>query len=459
MTVLSNIDELALEVRDPNSRSYIEEAIRALRAESYRSAIIATWIAVAYDLTQKIRELANSGEKAAIATMVTFDSAVSRHDYRTLLNFEEDVIEIARKDFEMIQDHEAKMLVRIREDRHLCAHPSFVDGGILFQPTPDIVHSHIVHAISYLLRHQPMQGKSALTRIYADIISPSFPPDLELATKYLNQRYLSRAKRSLIRNLLQVLLKKLLKETTSPQDGAFALALAAIARVRREDWESIMAESLPVLCNECNDDGRLLNVLALVNLDERCWEWCGEPMRIKITEIIRGGLLHASYTPQILSGAMRVPEMANMLTSGFASFSREQQIRILELAPIQEFIPNGIRFLSEASSFRSAESILEKIILPMARNMTAAQVVETVEAVQENDQVNSAKESPRLLVQFFNTTLTHLPSTAGAWGEFLHHMIDASDDVDDYYAYPALAAEYARNGQVIPTPTVIEPPF
>jgi len=66
MTVLNNIDELALEVRDANSRSYIEEAIRALRAESYRSAIIATWIAVSYDLTQKIRELANSGETGVL---------------------------------------------------------------------------------------------------------------------------------------------------------------------------------------------------------------------------------------------------------------------------------------------------------------------------------------------------------------------------------------------------------
>ena len=459
MTILNNIDELALEVRDANSRSYIEEAIRALRAESYRSAIIATWIAVSYDLTQKIRELSNSGEKNAINMMTSFDNAVSRQDYRTLLNFEQSIIEVAQKEFEMLQDHEAKILERIREDRHLCAHPAFVDAGVLFQPTPDVVHSHIVHAITYVLRQQPMQGKSALTRIYSDIVSSSFPPDLELATKYLGQRYLSRAKESLVRNLLVVLLKKLLKEKASTLDGAFTLALSAVARVRKKEWESVLSANLPVLCNECEDDGRLLNVLTLVNLDERCWEWCGEPMRIKITEIIRGGLLHDSYTPQILTGAMRVPDIATMLVGGFDAFSREQQIRILELSPIDEFIPHGIRFLVEAGSFRSAETILEKIIVPMASRMTSAQIIEVVEATKENGQVNSAKESPRLLLKFFNTTLPHLTATSKAWGAFLRCMRDAMDDDNDYYAYPALAAEYIRNGQVIPAPEVIEPAF
>lgn len=59
---LTDLDELALKVRDRMVRSYILEAIDAYRGGAYRSSIIATWIAVTFDIISKIRELAIQGE-------------------------------------------------------------------------------------------------------------------------------------------------------------------------------------------------------------------------------------------------------------------------------------------------------------------------------------------------------------------------------------------------------------
>lgn len=47
---LSDIDVLVLSVRDRESRRLIGEAITAYRGGALRSALMSTWIAVAYDI-------------------------------------------------------------------------------------------------------------------------------------------------------------------------------------------------------------------------------------------------------------------------------------------------------------------------------------------------------------------------------------------------------------------------
>lgn len=54
---LTDLDELAQQVKDKRSRTYIVEAINAYRGGAYRAAIVATWIAVIYDILLKLREL------------------------------------------------------------------------------------------------------------------------------------------------------------------------------------------------------------------------------------------------------------------------------------------------------------------------------------------------------------------------------------------------------------------
>ena len=61
---VTDIDILVLDVRDSESRRLISEAISAYRGGAFRSAIVATWIAVIYDIIAKARELTAQGEAA-----------------------------------------------------------------------------------------------------------------------------------------------------------------------------------------------------------------------------------------------------------------------------------------------------------------------------------------------------------------------------------------------------------
>ena len=159
---VSDIDVLALSVRDPESKRLIHEAITAYRGGAFRSAIMSTWISVVYDIFSKARELAVQGDAAATAFIAKVDSAISSQAVAQMQAIERDLLESACTQMQMLTKHEYDALSRIQHDRNLCAHPAFVTDDDFFQPVPDLVRTHIVHALRLLLIHAPLQGKSAL---------------------------------------------------------------------------------------------------------------------------------------------------------------------------------------------------------------------------------------------------------------------------------------------------------
>src|SRR5215208_5936077 len=78
-THLADLDELVLTVRDLNSREYISEAIAAYRSRAYRSAIMGTWVAVAYDIISKVRELSVQGDASGSSFIANLDAAITQN--------------------------------------------------------------------------------------------------------------------------------------------------------------------------------------------------------------------------------------------------------------------------------------------------------------------------------------------------------------------------------------------
>ena len=80
-TALADLDELVLLCRDDKARLYIVEAMACCRSGAYRSAIIATWIAVCYDIIDKLREITLSGDKPAEQHIEKIERARESHDW------------------------------------------------------------------------------------------------------------------------------------------------------------------------------------------------------------------------------------------------------------------------------------------------------------------------------------------------------------------------------------------
>ena len=70
------VEDLLNEVHDRESRRYLGEAIGSYQAGAFRAAIVATWVAVAFDLIGKIRQLDDAGDPTAGAFMRGLERAI-----------------------------------------------------------------------------------------------------------------------------------------------------------------------------------------------------------------------------------------------------------------------------------------------------------------------------------------------------------------------------------------------
>jgi len=201
------IEDLLNDVRDRESREQFADAVRAYGAGALRAAIVGTWVAVALDLTSKIRELADVGDAAALSYVSKLDKAIANRDVPTLTGLERELLVTCRDTFALIGDRETLELERLQADRHVCAHPAYVAADQVFTPTAELCRLHMRTAVDAVLSHPPAPGRAAIERLFAEARGAAWPADRGALAAYLGARYLHRGKPSLRRNLAQVIVK------------------------------------------------------------------------------------------------------------------------------------------------------------------------------------------------------------------------------------------------------------
>ena len=324
----SDVDTLALAVRDRESRRLIGEAIAAYRGGALRSAVISTWIAVAYDIIAKARELASQGEAAPRAFVNKLDEAILANDVRKQQTIEYELLEKANSDFQLLAPHEYSALERIQNDRNLCAHPAFVVQDELYQPTPELVRGHIVHALQYLLVHAPLQGKSAIDRFRADLMSPSFPATAEDVGTFIRAKYLDRAKDVLVVNLIKAILSVPFGEERAEYVGrtrALALTLREISRAKTTIYDTEVPGIVAQKFGQIDDDV-LMGICPFLENDPRIWEWLAEPERVRIRRLLETVDVETLKTYSAFN-AFLIEPLGSILFDRFNGFDDTTKIR------------------------------------------------------------------------------------------------------------------------------------
>ena len=245
--VLHDIDDLTLQIRNPQVRSYVAEAVRALRAGALRAAVLSLWVAVNSDIIEKIRELALAGDNKATTDIQLLEGWIQRNDIRQLQAFETAILQHANKDYEFLSGAELEALERLQQDRHRCAHPAFSQDGNLYQPSPELVRAHLVNAVQALLMHPPVQGRSALIRLQADLQGNVFPQDQDSVTAYLGPKYLNHGKDVLVSDIVTVHLKQALAATPDISRDRALQVLLAVKACRYDLYMEVMARRWPGL--------------------------------------------------------------------------------------------------------------------------------------------------------------------------------------------------------------------
>jgi|SRR5580704_8193612 hypothetical protein len=281
-TALADLDELILWCRDDKARLYIVEAVACYRSGAYRSAIVATWIAVCYDIIDKLRELSLSGDQAATQQIDIIERSRSSNDFMRALSFERDILKLARDQFELISPLEYIDLSRLQEDRNRCAHPSLISQDQGFNPSGELARLHIRSAVLHLLQHQPVQGKYALERLLREARSEYFPDTSAKAVQALSSGPLKRPRDSLVRNFVIVLLKDVLTPTLDwkARLRAFA-ALSAVKKLHHRIFELTLKDRLPSFFRALPDDALHWGIWVLTRFDDY-WNILPQDVRLKI---------------------------------------------------------------------------------------------------------------------------------------------------------------------------------
>lgn len=446
---LSDLDELVLSVREPESRRLLDEAVNAYKGGAFRSAIISTWIAVAYDITIKIRELAGRGEANATAFVDELAKVIAAKNVRRLQEIENGLLESAQTTFSFLLSHEATDLQRLFDDRNLCAHPAFVSDDALFTPSPELVRAHIAHSVKHLLAHPPVQGRSVLQRLWRDLLGTGFPSDPARVETVMRENYLHRTKDSVVVTVAKGLLLTPLRterEKFKGRERLVALAFASVGRIRPDLFEREIPPFVKKTADEAAEP-EFLELLRFVAADSRCWEWMGASAQIRLTEMLTKNSL-----PVLLSvgcfDAFHVPDVARVLMPRFSSLDSEQKFNIMSENPGPQFVSDAIKLYSDSSSFRTAELRGEKLILTHAKFFTAGHMIETLDGAIENkyNQILAAAGSSEILCKLFDARIDLLPATSEAWGSLHQTLVEKTMETD--YEYPKLTEKLLANGVI-----------
>jgi len=288
--MLIDLDELVAECPDPRSRKYIRESVQCYKAGAYRAAVVACWIAVAFDLVDKIRELAASGDAMAVEMIGPFDRARQTGDVRAALAFEKELLSAARDKFQFISHIEFIDLERLVDDRNRCAHPSQVSDTEVFEATPELARLHIVNATRYVLSQPAAQGKQALERLISELDSNFFPSKPKDTVVFLRASALAKPRESLLRSYLSILLKRLIKDDRLSWEALnrASNALFALAEIHPEPWKKIIRELLAMLIPNLHENKQLAHTVKFIGNGDgvELWAFVGDAERLRLNTFV-----------------------------------------------------------------------------------------------------------------------------------------------------------------------------
>ena len=409
-----DLDIMVTRIRDPRSRTYFLDAVKAYKAGALRAALSAVWVAVVYDLIMKYRELSASGDAAATAFLSTWDKATESNDIKKLLELEAKILNDATTKTQLLNRIAKTQLDRLHEDRHLCVHPAFSTEADLFEPSPEMVRLHLVNAIDLVLSQAPLQGKAIFEQFGVDVQSAGFPTDRPRIQDYVEQRYLARTQPQKVRNFGIVLAKSLLKGTPPEWEDSRQKIVDSLITVHEraaDAWPDVSASIISLMnALEPADRARAIAFLAVF---PDFWRELDNPTKTALRETVKNIVTADLSDYRVLAGVRR-PAFKKRLLAVIAALSPEQLREAVNQEALPELWPRSLQCYADSVSFRDSEENFHDFILPFSGKLRSEQIDGLLEAVVANGQNWDARGTPGLLESLLkNTAVADFPSAQG----------------------------------------------
>lgn len=384
---LADLDELVLKCRDQKSRNYIREAVACYKAGAFRSAIISTWIAVSFDIINKLEELTLAGDTVATEKTQEYEKYWKNNDIANCLKFEKGLLELCKDNFEFISTIEYEDLTRLYQDRNRCAHPSMTMDKDMFTPSAEQVRVHIRSAVDYLLQYPPAQGKYALKTLVDKLESSLFPTELDKAIIAFEHSPLNRAKGSLVSNFTIVLIKEFFNtEKAQRPILKYAVALQAVNSLHREIYEKTLNDKLSSLLQKLPEDQLYLIILLIEKIHD-IWNYLNADIQNKLKIFVENlnpnlwSIINDISTIPYLKDAV-VKRLETVMNNGFLIIGVINE-------PPTIFLDNLIEHYSHLNNYSSAINFFSTITAYTA-HFTSEQLKKIILNSGKNNSLHNA---------------------------------------------------------------------
>jgi hypothetical protein len=442
------LEDLLNEVRDRESRRYLEEAISAYNVGAFRAAIVATWVAVAFDLIAKIRQLAAAGDLAANEFTRKLDQAIEGDGTNVLLAIERNLIKEAHETFEFIERRERKELERLRDDRHVCAHPAFVRPTEVFGPPPELVRAHIATAVDAVLSKGPVPGRRALERFKQEITRDSFPHEPDALTGYLRDRYVEPGKSPLRHGLAEHIVTTCLDGDADGTQPRVIRRYAMSARALERIAPGLLSDALSAVVTRREQgpglaDDELLRFTANLGDMPLAWRALPETSHTRVYEALKNADVQRLVDFGIF-GCTLTAAAKDAVDARLGELDDIQLAEVIGQAPdAPRFARPAIAALQRSQTHDEAARAMEALVLPLAATLTADQVRTVLGCLRDNPQVRTAARMPSLFTEFFDAAARTFESCYEDWFTLVEWLADTAPNRDPatLFAYPALWAQ------------------
>ena len=339
-----------------------------------------------------------------------------------MLNIETDILKAAQEIFQFINAHEHDILERIREDRHRCAHPAFISKNKVFHPSPDLVRSHIVHALQIVLTRPPVQGMSDINRFTEDLLGVSFPSNEQGVKEYIYSKYVDHRLDPFVENLIKIILEVPFSEEDgklSRKTKVLAWALGGIFEKRKELFTKTMQSFLSQ--KEHTPSGKsLLRLCPFLGVNRHIWSCLKNQIQLSLIEIIKKCDVDDIVENSVLD-ALSVEDIEATITEKIKSMDVDSKVNLISKYPHRYFVPFAINMLRESKSIDEGNQIGMSAIIPLSLHFDANDIILIHKAARENFVLDQSYYTGHILELLFDSTKSLLPQTRDSWRDIVEN--------------------------------------
>jgi hypothetical protein len=268
--------------------------------------------------------------------------------------------------------------------------------GEIFNPPAELARVHIRNAVEYVLQYPPAQGKYALENLLSEVDSEYFPNTPEKALIALQKSPLLKARTSLVRNFIIVLIKKLISDADEyKKRNKYISALKTTEIMHKEIHDNVLSEKFSDLIKSLKNDK--LNIIGLIiqQLSEY-WIYIDNDVQQRLenyvqnlptTEIFRLDSLLA-FKPLQLYAQKR-----------FCKITQEELFDLCCFGASHSVIELSINLFLTPNLYYSKVD-WGKFILENASDYSLDQVKRIIEGISLNDQVGNSRKIRNMITEF-----------------------------------------------------------